>query len=219
MKKKIIAIILSLTLVFGIALPVFAEDASDVEESTTKGGFSLDDINISDILNSDIMQDIMANENVIDITNIVITLVAELNAENLKAMGKEEAEKLIANIVDFVAGSIVQITNNKDLVIKYDPLKVIGNLFDADTEKLTTQQQTTAHPDELVLGIGDADGDGLITAADARLILRRAAQLVVFTPEQEERADVDCDGKITAKDARMVLRVAAKLDPVESLGK
>ncbi len=226
MKKKIIALVLSFTLILSLMIPTFAQgkltqlaEELSGEESTTSGGFSFDDIDIGDILNSDIMQDIMANENVIDITNLVITLMATYNLENLKAMGQEEAEKLIANIVDFLAGSITQITGNADLIIKYDPLEVIGNLFDADTEKLTTQKQTTTHPDELELGMGDADGDGKITAADARLILRRAAKLVVFTPEQEARADVDGDGKITAKDARMVLRVAAKLDPVESLGK
>ena len=60
--------------------------------------------------------------------------------------------------------------------------------------------------------MGDVNGDGIITAADARLILRRAARIITFTMEQDALADVDKDGKITAADARKVLRVSAKLE-------
>lgn len=50
---------------------------------------------------------------------------------------------------------------------------------------------------------GDADGDGKITSADARLILRASVGLETV---DTERADVDGDGKITSADAREVLR-------------
>lgn len=53
--------------------------------------------------------------------------------------------------------------------------------------------------------LGDADGDGKITAADARLILRAAVGLENIPLE---RGDVDGDGKITAFDARAVLKEA-----------
>lgn len=59
---------------------------------------------------------------------------------------------------------------------------------------------------------GDFDGNGKITAADARAILRIAARI----DEADENAIAVCDyngdGKVTAMDARSVLRVAAKID-------
>lgn len=52
---------------------------------------------------------------------------------------------------------------------------------------------------------GDSDGDGRVTAEDARAILRAAAGLGEADPE---RADLDGDGRITAADARSALRIA-----------
>lgn len=60
--------------------------------------------------------------------------------------------------------------------------------------------------------IGDVNGDGKISAADARLALRFSASLEKPTEEQKKSADVNNDGKITASDARMILRVSAGLD-------
>ncbi len=53
--------------------------------------------------------------------------------------------------------------------------------------------------------VGDADGDGKVTSADARLILRAAVGLENVSLE---RGDIDGDGKITSSDARDVLRIA-----------
>ena len=57
--------------------------------------------------------------------------------------------------------------------------------------------------------LGDVDGDGKITAADARLILRAAVGLEEVSLES---GDVDGDGKITATDARKVLRDSVGLN-------
>lgn len=54
---------------------------------------------------------------------------------------------------------------------------------------------------------GDVDGDGKVTASDARLILRDSVGLENL---DLERADVDGDGKITSTDAREALRTAVK---------
>lgn len=215
MTKKIIALLMSAVLCFSLMIPVFAEEGAE------EGGLNLN-IDINDILASDIMQQIMQNENVVDLTGIILDLVVKLNADSLKEMGKEEAEKFIQSTVDTIAGSIMMIVGNKDLIFTYDPLKVMGNLFDLDTEALkpTTPPEEggedDGESDELVFELGDVDGDGRLTAADARRILRRAANLVVFTMDEEKRADVDFDGKITAKDARKVLRVVANLDTFDA---
>lgn len=71
---------------------------------------------------------------------------------------------------------------------------------------------TLALDEDFFVMYGDADGNGRITAADARIILRIAAQLETVTDQAMfKRCDVDFDGKITAKDARLVLRAAAGL--------
>ena len=58
---------------------------------------------------------------------------------------------------------------------------------------------------------GDVDFDGLVTAADARLVLRRAVELEEFEAAQNAWGDLDMDGLITAADARLALRMAVEL--------
>ena len=65
---------------------------------------------------------------------------------------------------------------------------------------------------ELRIMLGDIDGDGRISAADARLVLRAAIGLEILTEDQLKAADFDKDGKITAADARLILRKAVGLE-------
>ena len=78
------------------------------------------------------------------------------------------------------------------------------------TQKPDVQEPTTQEPVESTPG--DLDGNGKITAADARVALRISAKLEKATEAQKILADVNHDGKITAADARKILRVAAKLE-------
>lgn len=62
--------------------------------------------------------------------------------------------------------------------------------------------------------LGDVNLDGKVTAADARLALRIAANLDPMPAEdsvQFKNADVNNDKKLTAQDARTILRVVARL--------
>ena len=61
---------------------------------------------------------------------------------------------------------------------------------------------------------GDANGDGKITAADARIALRISAKVDSLEKYNltAEVLDVTGDGKITAADARKILRIAAKIE-------
>ncbi len=58
---------------------------------------------------------------------------------------------------------------------------------------------------------GDADSNGRITAADARLVLRFAAKLQKYTQSQAEISDMNDDRRITSADARLILRISAQL--------
>ena len=62
---------------------------------------------------------------------------------------------------------------------------------------------------------GDIDGNGSVTAEDARLALRAAVELQPIEKGTflHRVADVDDNGEITAEDARQILRIAVELDP------
>ncbi len=70
--------------------------------------------------------------------------------------------------------------------------------------------------------MGDANQDGKITSADARLVLRMASRLDPVSDSDKPYCDVTTDGKITASDARLILRTSSKLDTLpttsEALG-
>lgn len=57
--------------------------------------------------------------------------------------------------------------------------------------------------------LGDVNGDGKITAIDARWALQAASGARTLTEEQKAAADVNGDGKITAIDARWILQAAS----------
>ncbi|NMP37450.1 MAG: leucine-rich repeat protein [Clostridiales bacterium] len=59
---------------------------------------------------------------------------------------------------------------------------------------------------------GDVDGDGNVTAADARIALRAATKLESLSEEQLVVANVDGHAGVSAADARIILRVATKLE-------
>ncbi len=63
---------------------------------------------------------------------------------------------------------------------------------------------------------GDVDGDGEVSAADARLSLRACVGLEDYAPGSYRfvNADYDGDGEISASDAQMILRTAVGLEPL-----
>ena len=59
---------------------------------------------------------------------------------------------------------------------------------------------------------GDVDGDGEVSAADARLALRVSVGLTVIPAEWTVYADADGDGEVTSGDARLILRFSVSLE-------
>ena len=57
--------------------------------------------------------------------------------------------------------------------------------------------------------LGDADGDGFVTAIDASYVLQKVAETEVEI--DETAADVDGDGFITAIDASYILQYVAEI--------
>ena len=84
---------------------------------------------------------------------------------------------------------------------------------DATAAGLTVRLDASDDKATLVAGC-DADGNGKITSADARLALRAAARLQTITdPLRFACTDLNRDGKITTADARGILRAAARVIP------
>lgn len=65
--------------------------------------------------------------------------------------------------------------------------------------------------------LGDTDGNGIITAADARMALRISVRLDKFAEGDAvlAAADVNGDGAVSAKDARTILRASIELDTIK----
>lgn len=62
---------------------------------------------------------------------------------------------------------------------------------------------------------GDINGDGIVSAEDAREILRISVGVVPMTDDMRVIADVDCDGTVNAGDARQALRLAIGLNNIK----
>lgn len=67
-------------------------------------------------------------------------------------------------------------------------------------------------PDAQAAQIGDTDGNGILTSADARLSLRHAVGLESLEPDAQIAADANNDGKILTDDARTILRACVGLE-------
>ena len=59
--------------------------------------------------------------------------------------------------------------------------------------------------------LGDVNFDGVVTAADALIVLRYAMDLAGMTPEQLAVADMNGDGVVNASDAIIILRLSMGL--------
>ena len=83
------------------------------------------------------------------------------------------------------------------------------------TEEISTDSDVVIEFD--ATKFGDINQDGKISASDARMLLRCAANLEKVTPYILTYGDFSRDGKITAYDARTALRVAAHLDKLDCI--
>ena len=101
----------------------------------------------------------------------------------------------------------------KDALAETGVLKADGSAAEPD-EAIATGMKLV-YPDgseKPLLVMGDADGDGAVGAADARLALRASVALEEFNEFQNIVANVDFDESVTPADARLILRAAVNLE-------
>ncbi|MDR1631113.1 MAG: dockerin type I repeat-containing protein [Oscillospiraceae bacterium] len=113
------------------------------------------------------------------------------------------------DIIDSVNYTVTANGCNAVVTIKEEYLKTLtGNkqfvgYFEGEYFKVVLQLKDAT---------GDLNGDGQITAADARMCLRASAKLITLTEQQKKVADIFGDGNVSAACARKILRVSAKLE-------
>lgn len=115
--------------------------------------------------------------------------------------------------------------NNVEKIVIYDPdcviddttsstldAKVIYGYTDSTAHAVATKWNKEFFAMDVDIESGDVDLDGVVTATDARLALRKAVGLETLSAMQHRAADIDGDTMITSADARLVLRKAVGLD-------
>ncbi len=97
---------------------------------------------------------------------------------------------------------------------------LVADVNDGYTEELLGEMTVVLNEDmtvdqiaytEIAIELGDVNGNGDITAVDARIILQYVAGLITEDEINMYCADVNEDGDVTAVDARMVLQKVAGL--------
>ena len=107
-------------------------------------------------------------------------------------------------------------TNGTVMTVKFKILKDSGtsNLILTSTENIDGDGKEYAcsvmNGVVTIVGsssvLGDVNGDGKVTAIDARLVLKHSVGETTLSESQQNLADMNCDGKISAIDARIILR-------------
>ena len=132
------------------------------------------------------------------------------SAKGHAVMGKKAVEDIVRTIADLPCGDDLRAENA-------DHLRDNGGVT-----KEATPTDTT--PTDAELKPGDADGDGSVTSADARLALRASVGLTEKGDVEKDSTgylacDVDGDGEITPTDARLILRASVGQEDASKFGK
>ena len=164
-------------------------------------------------------------------TNIaVIAAENEIRESTLEITGAEQA---LSGATTFIHknGTAVTVANGKteDSKKQWDKTTALTNYnyiriaectheydSDSDTECNICGHIRYVTPGGEFYVPGDADGDGRISSADARLALRRSVQLEDYpeTSAAYYACDADFDGKVTSGDARLILRASVGLEEI-----
>lgn len=108
-------------------------------------------------------------------------------------------------------------TLDDDVKEYFDGVYTNGNFFEGYVE-FAPDETNTGNAIPTVQGVlGDVNGDGKVTAADAAEILRAVVGLTELDEMQALLADVNLDGNVTAADASFILRCVVGLDQLPAL--
>lgn len=127
-----------------------------------------------------------------------VTALGDYAFYGCKALESVKAPESLVSVGDWAFSSCPKLT------IYGQPDSVIENY--ATENEIPFKEDVIITPP--VDGAGDVNGDGRVTAIDARITLQASVGLVELTEEAFKTADVNGDGKITAIDARWILQIS-----------
>lgn len=128
---------------------------------------------------------------------------------SVKAMSPSE-------LILFLVGTVLNPTESRtETQFTFAPSETSSNPTEftppAWSSEPTHSSETPSSEKHQDYTTGDVDGDGRVTAKDARLALRASSQIIILDGAAFMAADVNGDNRITAKDARSILRYSAKI--------
>lgn len=164
---------------------IYGYSGTAAEEYANKNGITFIDI-------EDLILELIVKENsTITVTDTVVNLAPQMT---------------VADILKSVENENVQILNKDGEVITADALVGTGSKIRIMNNDGSIASEYT------VIVPSDVDGNGEITASDARKALRTSAGLEDLTDVYKTAADSDSNDEITASDARKILRLSAGLE-------
>lgn len=149
-------------------------------------------------------------------TSLAIEIVMDGSGSTEDIKAEERGAKLAAILLYENGLGIERLTTHKNWYSKkYCPAFILPHWdkFRNTVKKCLEEIENTCN----AYTVGDVDGDGKVTAADARLTLRASVGNENLTDEQKTAADTDGDGKITAGDSREILRMSTGLSDIKKV--
>lgn len=143
---------------------------------------------------------------------------SDLNAGKREVVSEAESQSGKEDVSEEESSSAVVPTTKGDDETTAPTTEPASATEPASNEPASKEEESSERHTDKYLIMGDLDGNGKVTAEDARIALRIAARLQNATKYQMQVGDLNKDGKITAGEARLILRFAAKLDAVLQVG-
>lgn len=220
--KKIIAVILAVLMLFTTAVTVFANYREPVDGIKMVSGLNP----VVKLIDGNKFEYIIYARDMEKLTNGDFTVSY---AENLSLVSFEETgnhDMCFYNDADnTVKISFMYNESNQETTLKmfvltfeytdkavYPSLKVtnIAGTYIKSVAEVVVLDEREETPAVSTIK-GDVDLNGKITAADARLALRKSAKIQTLSSGQMKNADVNGDRVVSATDARLILRYTAGL--------
>lgn len=149
-----------------------------------------------------------------DVTKIDV-LKIDVNEDNANVKLSADKKSVYATVGQSV-GDVISVSEAVVVIYNADGIRVsFENNIASGMKIVLEDEKGNAVEEKIVVVPGDVDGDGGITAADARMALRASVMLEVFNDWQNSAAKVDGEeSSVSASDARRILRASVELEKI-----
>ena len=158
--------------------------------------------------------------------------VTNIGAYSFYGCSNLESAVIPSSVTAIKAATFYGCTNLHEVTIPASVTQIAANAFNG-CEDLTIKVESGSYAEtyaaengihiesaDVPVGkiMGDVDGDGTVTSADALSVLRMSAQAEEYDDNTALIADVDGDGSLTSADALDILRFSANTSDNERIG-